>query len=44
MSKQVPQVKYNASYPSIEDLRNKAKRKDPESLPLNTSTGDAMKM
>src|ERR1044072_9349147 len=30
MSKQVPQVKYNTSYPSIEDLRDKAKRKIPK--------------
>src|SRR6187431_549667 len=27
MSKQVPQVKYNTSYPSIEDLRSKAEKK-----------------
>lgn len=30
MSKQVPAVKYNTSYPSIDDLRNKARKKIPK--------------
>lgn len=30
MSKQVPKVKYNTSYPSIDDLRNRARRKIPK--------------